>query len=66
MLVLSRKPGECIYIGEDISVKIVRIDGRQVRVMIDAPKEIPIVREELLQRQFEVSLSAECADAPAG
>lgn len=66
MLVLSRKPGECIYIGNDISVTIVRIDGRQVRVMIDAPKEIPIVREELLQRQLEVSLSPECADAPAG
>lgn len=66
MLVLSRKPGECIYIGEDISVTIVRIDGRQVRVMIDAPKEIPIVREELLKRQLEPALSAECANVPAG
>ncbi len=47
MLVLSRKMGERILIGEDISVTIVRIGPNTVRIGIDAPKDKNIVREEL-------------------
>lgn len=47
MLVLSRKPGERIMIGEDITVTIVRIGPNNVRLGIDAPKQMNIVREEL-------------------
>jgi carbon storage regulator len=47
MLVLSRKAGERIWIGDDISVTIVRISGGGVRIGIEAPKEMPVVREEL-------------------
>ena len=47
MLVLSRKAGERIWIGEDISVTVVRISGGGVRIGIEAPKEMPVVREEL-------------------
>lgn len=47
MLVLSRKPGERIWIGENISVTIVRITGGGVRLGIEAPAELPVVREEL-------------------
>jgi len=50
MLVLSRKIGERIWIGEDISVTIVRITGGGVRLGIEAPQELPVVREELKQR----------------
>ena len=47
MLVLSRKVGERIWIGDDISVTVVRITGGGVRIGIEAPAEMPVVREEL-------------------
>ena len=50
MLVLSRKVGERIWIGEEISVTVVRIAGGVVRLGIQAPKSLPVVREELRQQ----------------
>jgi carbon storage regulator len=47
MLVLSRKPGEKILIGPDVTVTVVRIGPNTVRIGIDAPRGINIVREEL-------------------
>lgn len=47
MLVLSRKSGERIHIGEDITVTIVRIGPNNVRLGIEAPRDMNIVREEL-------------------
>ena len=47
MLVLSRKAGEKILIGDNISVTIVRIAPGVVRVGVEAPSELSIVREEL-------------------
>lgn len=47
MLVLSRKVGERILIGENISVTVVRVAGNMVRIGVDAPTELPVVREEL-------------------
>ena len=47
MLVLSRKSGERIHIGENITVTIVRIGPNNVRIGIDAPRDLNIVREEL-------------------
>jgi carbon storage regulator len=47
MLVLSRKPGERILIGDEVSVTIVRIGPNTVRLGIDAPRNMNIVREEL-------------------
>lgn len=49
MLVLSRKPGERILIGENVTVTIVRIGPNTVRLGIDAPRDLNIVREELCQ-----------------
>jgi carbon storage regulator len=48
MLVLSRKVGEEIVIGEDIRVRIVAIQGNQIRLGFEAPRDVPIRREELL------------------
>ena len=47
MLVLSRKPGERILIGDNIAVTVVRIAPGVVRIGVDAPPEMPIIREEL-------------------
>lgn len=50
MLVLTRKTLEKLFIGEDICVTVVRLSDGQVRLGIDAPREIPIVRGELRER----------------
>jgi carbon storage regulator len=47
MLVLSRKPGEKILIGDNVTITIVRIGPNTVRLGIDAPRDMNIVREEL-------------------
>ena len=49
MLVLSRKVGERILIGPDIAVTVVRVTGGGVRLGIEAPPELPVVREEWAQ-----------------
>jgi carbon storage regulator len=48
MLVLSRKRSERIWIGENICITVVRLDRHQVRLGIDAPEDVSIVREEVL------------------
>jgi carbon storage regulator len=47
MLVLSRKPGEEVVVGDNIRLTVVEIHGNQVRLGITAPAEIPIRRQEL-------------------
>ncbi len=47
MLVLSRNIGERIIINDNIIVKIIGVQGAQVRLSIEAPREIPIFREEI-------------------
>lgn len=47
MLVLSRKPGEEILVGNDIRIQVTRISGNQVRLGIDAPQNIVIRRAEI-------------------
>jgi len=49
MLVLSRKVGETIWIGEDVEIVISEVKGDQVRIGIRAPRNIEIVRGELLK-----------------
>ena len=48
MLVLSRKPGEKILIGDKVQITIVRIGPNTVRLGIDAPRDMNIVRDELV------------------
>lgn len=49
MLVLSRKINECIIIGEGIKVMIVGISGDKVRLGIEAPRDVPVHREEVVE-----------------
>lgn len=48
MLILQRKPGESLVIGEDISITVVSVDGGRVRLAISAPQDVPILRSELV------------------
>lgn len=50
MLTLTRKPGEKLLIGDDISVVVLAVHGNQVRIGIDAPKDIRVDREEVRER----------------
>lgn len=47
MLCLSRKPGERIFVGPDITITVVEIKRGVVRIGIDAPTQVTIIREEL-------------------
>lgn len=50
MLVLSRRTGERFHIGDHITITVVRIGPNNVRIGISAPKDMPIIREELKDR----------------
>ena len=47
MLILTRKPNEDIYIGDNVKIKVTEIRGNTVRIGIDAPPDVPILRGEL-------------------
>lgn len=62
MLILTRKPGESLYIGDNIKVVVVEVKGSQVRIGIDADKSLRIYREEIyLQILEENKKAAEAA-----
>jgi len=50
MLILTRKPGDTIRIGSDIVVTVLGVNGQQVRLGIEAPKDVAVHREEVLAR----------------
>jgi carbon storage regulator len=53
VLVLTRRSGESIRIGDEISIRVLEIQRGQVRVAIEAPREIPVHREEIWERVRE-------------
>jgi len=50
MLILTRKPGETITIGENIQIRVLGVKGGQVRIGVDAPREVSVNREEVFDR----------------
>lgn len=66
MLVLTRRPGQSVYIGDDVKVTLVEIKGNQVRIGIDAPSSVRIFREEIYLQILEENQSAAAlsADVP--
>lgn len=52
-LIIGRKPGESIRIGEDIKVTVIKTEDNLLRLKIEAPKDMKIVREELLRNNPE-------------
>lgn len=53
MLVLSRKLGEKIMIGDDVEIVIVEIDRNKVRLGILAPRDVPVHRQEIYQQKMD-------------
>lgn len=66
MLILTRKPGESLYIGDNVKITIVEIKGHQIRVGIDAPPELRIYREEIYLQILEENKKAAAASADVG
>ncbi len=70
MLVLSRKPGERILVGNEIKITVIRIGPNSVRIGIDAPGHLNIVREELCLNAEGSALAGTAAgeenSAPSG
>ena len=64
MLVLSRKKGESIMIGENIELSVIDIQGDQVRIGINAPREVSIFRKEVFEQIRDENLKA--AQKPEG
>lgn len=54
MLILTRKVGESLLIGDDISITILNIRGNQVKIGVEAPKEVSVHREEIYHRIRDV------------
>lgn len=50
MLILARKVGQSIIIGDDIEITVIEVRGEQIRLGIDAPQKIPVNRKELIDQ----------------
>lgn len=58
MLVLNRKPGESIMIGDDIEVTVVSVEENKVKLSVQAPKEVPVYRREIFDAIKEENIRA--------
>ena len=70
MLILTRRVGETVMIGEDITVTVLGVKGNQVRVGVNAPRNIAVHREEIFERIKREEAGPgpegeECDEAPA-
>ncbi|HBO3608846.1 carbon storage regulator [Pseudomonas aeruginosa] len=50
MLILTRRVGETLMVGDDVTVTVLGVKGSQVRIGVNAPKEVAVHREEIYQR----------------
>lgn len=65
MLILSRRNGESFIIGDDIKITVLSQRSNQVRIGIEAPRSLPVHREEVLERQQKIQAATASFDAPS-
>lgn len=58
MLVLTRKTGQSLLIGDNIEIQIIEIQGDRIRIGINAPRDVSVLRKELLEEVKEVNREA--------
>lgn len=63
MLVLTRKSGEAIRIGDDITIRVIRLHRNQVQIGIDAPQGIPVYRQEIYDQVVKENTRAAASPA---
>jgi len=64
MLVLSRRPGESLMIGDDVTITVVEIRGDQIRIGIDAPRSVKVYREEIYRQVVAENAAAVASSDP--
>ncbi|WP_461210504.1 carbon storage regulator CsrA [Desulfocurvus sp. DL9XJH121] len=65
MLILTRRPGESIYLGDDIKLTVLSVQGKQVKVGLEVPDDMPVYREEVylrVQEQNKMALQLTAKD----
>ncbi len=64
MLILTRRPGESLYVGDTIKVTILSVQGKQIKIGLEVPKDMTVYREEVYLRvQEQNRLAFESSDA---
>ncbi len=66
MLILTRQVGQAFLLGSDITIRVVSVKGNNVRLGIDAPEHIAIIREELAERTMREKASLDAAENDTG
>ncbi len=65
MLILTRRPGESIHLGDNIKITILSIQGKQIKIGLEVPGDMPVYREEVyrrVQEQNRLAMAAREAD----
>ena len=62
MLILTRKVGESVVVGDDVTITVLGVKGNQVRIGINAPKDVTVHREEVYSRIHDDDIQSEAED----
>jgi carbon storage regulator len=63
MLIITRRPGEKVMLGDDVVIEVIEVSGSSVRLGIDAPQSVPVYREEIWRAVRDENAAAAKADA---
>ena len=58
MLILSRRPGESVHVGDDIKITVLSVKGQQIKIGLDVPENMPVYREEIYVKVRSQNASA--------